>query len=231
MIFSCQENQLGDSGELVSGNEAEQWNVDSLGKRATEHLDNNKWDKKLLSQDIETYVKYTDVFGSYPLNKSPFPVAEYDYAVSGVPFTLQIENAIFKGVRIGEFVSMDNDEVSEKLTLMVLTNNKSAVSDVLVESRNFPYLTAQGYFKVSNNDIDWVFNASPDGYSTLMVNMKLFDLRFGETVIIFPQIDTSFFYEQINDSPDNYKNTEDFENALKTNKRILEQIKSERNIK
>ena len=47
--------------------------------------------------------------------------------------------------------------------------------------------------------------------------MKLFDLRFGETIIIYPQIDKSFFYEQIKDSPNNYESFEDYQKSIIAN--------------
>ena len=86
-----------------------------------------------------------------------------------------------------------------------MTNDEDAEETTLVESRNYPYLTAQGIFKTADNQFDWVFHYSPDGYSTLLLNMKLFDLRFGETIIIYPQQDKSFLYDQIKDSPNHYE--------------------------
>lgn len=111
-----------------------------------------------------------------------------------------------------------------------MTNDKDAEETTLVDSRNYPYLTAQGIFKVVNNEFDWVFSASPDGFSTLILNMKLFDLRFGETIIIYPQTDQSFFYEQITDSPNNYESFEDFQKSIITHLNVNEQLTSEMNI-
>ena len=193
------------------------WNIQRLKDRAIQHLDSSKWDKELLIQDIETYNKYSDIFNSYPLNKSPFPVAKYDYAVSNIPFTVEKDSLIFKGVKIGEYENPESEKVIDKLTLLILTNDKDSEENTLVESRNYPYLTAQGIFKVSNNDFDWVFSASPDGYSTLLINMKLFDLRFGETIIIYPQMDKSFLYDQLEESPNNYENFEDFKKVILNN--------------
>ena len=146
----------------------------------------------MFHQDIETYMKYAEVFNSYPLNKSPFPVAEYDYAVSSIPFSIELDSIVFKGVRIGEYENPESERIIDKLTLLILTNDRNSEETTLVDSRNHPYLTAQGIFKVTNNEFDWVFSASPDGFSTLIINMKLFDLRFGKTIIIYPQSDNSF---------------------------------------
>ena len=75
-----------------------------------------------------------------------------------------------------------------------------------------------------------MFTASPDGFSTLLLNMKLFDLRFGETVIIYTQSDKSFLYKQIKDSPNNYGNFDDFKKSVMNNQKVEKQLISEKNI-
>ena len=40
----------------------------------------------------------------------------------------------------------------------------------------------------------------------------------GQAIIIYPQKDNSFLYDQIDDSPDNYSNFEDFTKGIKKNK-------------
>jgi hypothetical protein len=220
--------------ELVSvseNSEMPNWNVETLNQKAIDHLDSTKWDLPLFKQDIETYEKYEEVFQSYPLNKSPFPVAEYDYAVSYLPFTIEQEGTLIKGVKIGECEDPDCENITAKLTLLVVTNDKEAEELTLVDSRNFPYLTAQGFFKVLNKEFDWVFSASPDGFSSLLLNMKFFDLRFGETVVIYPQADNSFFYDQIKDSPNNYESFEKFKTTILTLESIQERLKSAKNIR
>lgn len=229
LFSSCQEKEKTNS--LDKNTEVNKWNIDKLSIKANEHLDSNKWDLELLNQDIETYNKYSEIFQSYPLNKSPFPVAEYDYAVSSIPFVIELDSVVFKGVRIGEYENQESESIIDKLTLLVLTNDKDAEESTLVDSRNYPYLTAQGFFKVTNNEFDWVFSASPDGLSTLILNMKLFDLRFGETIIIYPQTDKSFLYEQLKDSPNNYENFEDFKNSIMEKPKVKKQLISEMNIK
>jgi len=198
---------------LVNSNPPK-WNQESLNQKAVDNLDISKRDEKLLLQDIETYSKYTEIFKSYPLNKSPFPVSEYDYAVSSIPFIIENNGAIYKGIRIGEYENPESEKIIDKVTLIIQTNDKNSEENSLVESRNFPYLTAQGTFKANSNEYDWIFSASPDGFSTLLVNMKLFDLRFGETIIIYPQKNQSFFYDQIKDSPNNYNNFDDFKKLI-----------------
>ena len=229
LFYSCLEREKSNSDTQTA--EEKKWDIKKLNNRAVQHLDTTKWDIKLFNQDIETYNKYSEIFLSYPLNKSPFPVAEYDYAVSSIPFSIEIDSTVFKGVRIGEYENPESEKIIDKLTLLILTNDKDSEEATLVDSRNYPYLTAQGTFEVINNEFDWVFSASPDGYSTLLLNMKLFDLRFGETIIIYPQTDKTFIYEQIKDSPNNYGNFEDFQKSIIANPKVKKQLISEMNIK
>lgn len=229
-ILSCQKQKVKEEKTIEL--KENKWNVEALNEKALQHLDSSKRDYELFKQDIENYEKFGDYYRSLPLNKSPFPVAVYDYAVASFPFVIQRDSSIFKGIKIGEYKDLESDRITEKLTLLILTNDLNSNETYVVESRNFPYLTAEGKFEVSNKfSYDWVFSASPDGYSILLVNMKLFDLRFGETIIIYPQKDKTFLYDQIKDSPNNYNNFEDFKKVLLDNKRVKKQLLSENNIK
>lgn len=229
LFSACQDNET--TYSPVGNMSTHKLDTDQLLKRAVQNLDSTQYDLELLNQDLETYKKYPEVFQGFPLNKSPFPVAEYDYAVSSIPFDMETDSAIFKGVRIGEYETTESETIVDKLTLLVLTNDKEAELTTLVESRNYPYLTAQGFLSVSNNKFDWVFSASPDGFSTLLLNMKLFDLRFGETVIIYPQIDGSFLYDQLQDSPNTYMDFDQFKKKVIHNPRVINQLKSHKNIR
>jgi hypothetical protein len=224
LITSCKEQAPAETKETA------EMSATNLELNAQEHLDSTKWDMQLFQQDLDTYAQYPEVFKSFPLHKSPFPVAEYDYAVASLPFDLEVDGHIFKGIRVGEYLDPDTDDITERLTLLVLTNDKNTPSIPLVESRNAPYLTAQGSIEVPNNEIDWVFIASPEGNATLLVNMKLFDLCFGSTVLIYPQANQSFFYDQIKDSPENYSSLEEFEKVLQNHERIMRQLSAEGNI-
>ncbi|MEZ4920897.1 MAG: FISUMP domain-containing protein [Saprospiraceae bacterium] len=213
LLFSCTLMKKHTVGDELS------WNIQALDERAKSHLDSSKWDTNLFEQDKEVYANYAENFREFPLNSTPFPVAEYDYAVSSAPFTVEDGGYIFKGIKIGEYKDPNGEEVIEKLTIWILTNDDTAEESSWASSRNYPYLTAQGFFKTKINQFDWVFMASPDGFSSLLINMKLFDLRFGETIVIFPQEDKSFLYEQFRESPNNYK---EFKSYIKA---VLSKIK------
>jgi hypothetical protein len=58
----------------------------------------------------------------------------------------------------------------------------------------------------------------------LIINLKSFDLRFGQTVIIFPNDDNSFFYLQSDEKPNTGEDFNEFLNRIKNNSRIKEMI-------
>ena len=203
----------------------QRWNLETLKNRAVENLNSDNWNITLFKQDVENYNKFAEIFIKYPLNNHPFPVADYDYAVYSNPFTMKMDSIIFKGIQIGEYEDPNSDRVSTKLTLIVLTNNDKIEPESFVDSRNYPYLTAEGSFNLPQNEFKWIFSSSPDGYSNLFFSMKLFDLRFGETIIIYPQNDNSFLYTQIEASPNDYSEFNDYVKMIKENERNLNRLK------
>lgn len=138
-----------------------------------------------------------------------------------------MDSLVFKGIQIGEYKDSNSDSLTTKLMLIVLTNNDTVEPESFVDSRNYPYLTAEGNFNLPQNEFKWIFSSTPDGFSNLFFSMKLFDLRFGETVMIYPQKDNSFLYEQIDESPNNYSKLEDYIKRIKENKRNLNRLKQQ----
>lgn len=204
---------------------AHRWNLNALKDRSTANLDSSQWDRALLKQDMETYGRYAELFEQYPLNNYPFPVANYNYAVFSTPFTINMDSHILKGIRIGEYTDPNSDSMTTRLTLIVLTNDDLVEPETFVDSRNYPYLTAEGNFNLPHHQFEWVFAATPDGFANLFFSMKLFDLRFGETIIIYPKADGSFVYEQLNESPDDHPKLEDYINVIKANARNASRLK------
>ncbi|QTV05085.1 hypothetical protein [Faecalibacter bovis] len=221
-IYSCNnDSQHNEKASNVHQNS----DLSKLKKRAIVNLDSCQWNKELLQQDIESYSKYSEIFEQYPLNNYAFPVADYDYAVYSNPFTIKYDSLIFKGIQVGEYINPDSDSIVTKMTLIVLTNDNQTEPETFVSSRNFPYLTAEGTFNLPMQNFAWVFQATPDGFSSLFFSMKLFDLRFGQTIVIYPKKDKSFLYEQLEESPDRYSKFENYTISIMKNKKHLIRLK------
>ena len=193
-----------------------EWNLNQLQKKNIKHLDSINWNVKLFNQDKTTYKQYKEYFKGLPLTISAFPVADYEYAVASESFKLTLDSISYKGINIGYFKDENSEEVTYELTLVFLSNQAESNENSFVQSRNYPYLTAEGTFTEFNTKYDWVFTKSPDGFSFIMLNMKLFDLRFGKTILIIPQKDGSFYYNQINLERNTFKEISMFEDSLLT---------------
>lgn len=205
------------------------WTYEKLNQHALNQMDSLQWDKEMLKQDIDFFKNYITAFSEYPENKSPFPVTDYEYAVYSEPFVIN-EDVILKGYRIGEYESFESEKKIDKLILIILTNDKDSEDATFVNSRNFPYLTAEGYFKTSVDIYKWTLTSSPDGFATLFINTKLFDLRFGKTILIYPQKDGSIRFTQLNTLPSDYINFKEFKNFILKNNNVKHQLYSKDNI-
>lgn len=202
------------TSEPPQSNQKETALLQGLEKRAADNLNSETWNLERFQEDKKMYAQYKEAFSVYPLNCSPFPVAEYEYAVASMPFSIQDSTKTLKGICVGEFATVDSEEPQYGLTIVVVAQNETYSEDVFVQSRNYPYLTAQGIFASQKHHFDWVYAKSPDGFSFCFVNMKLFDLRFGETIVLFPEAEGAFSYQQIRQNPHQYKSLDAFKAVI-----------------
>lgn len=82
------------------------------------------------------------------------------------------------------------------LTDFVDTVNYTHISSEIV-SRNHPDYIGQGFYKTQNNKIEYLAFNTADRNAYAIVNMRLFDLSLGKTILIAPQKDKSFRSLQI----------------------------------
>ena len=162
---------------------------------------------------------------SKPINALAFPVEKYEYYVFSKPFNFEINNSHFSGISFGENTGGKEDKFIFKHELTIIFYTKAKIYQVNgeVSSRNFPYLTIQGQLEL-NNTYDFVGIKSPEDSGYLIVNLKSFDLRFGQTIIIFPNDDNSFIYLQSIEKPIMEEDFNDFINRVKNDNRIMKMI-------
>jgi hypothetical protein len=195
--------------------------VNSLETKAKNNQIPEKWNMELFNND-KKWLKETN---SKPINSLAFPVEKYEYYVFNKPFNFEIGKERFSGISFGENTGGKEDKFifKHELTLIFYTRTKDYQVNADVSSRNFPYLTIQGQLEL-NNVYDFVGVKSPENAGYLIVNLKSFDLRFGQTVIIFPNDDNSFFYLQFVEKPNTGEDFNEFLNRLKSDSRIKEMI-------
>ena len=195
--------------------------VENLETKAKNNQIPEKWNMELFNND-KKWLKNTN---SQPLNSLAFPVETYEYYIFNKSFNFEIDKSHFSGISFGENTGGKDDAFifKHELTLIFYTGAKDCQINGEVSSRNFPYLTIQGQLEL-NNIYDFIGVKSPDNQGYLIVNLKSFDLRFGQTVIIFPNSDNSFYYLQSYEKPKTEEDFNIFLTRIKNDHRILEMI-------
>lgn len=197
--------------------------LDTLETKAKNNQIPDKWNRELYDQ----FKKNADNARAIPMHTSAFPAEKYDYYVFSKPFDFKIDTHIFSCISLGENISDKTGkrfDFKYEATIMFYTGSKTYTIDADISSRNYPYLTMQGTVKL-NNIYDFVGVKSPDNSGFMLVNLKSFDLRFGQTIIIFPNSDNSFHYLQFKENPKSNEDFDSFLNRVKSDPKMLEMIK------
>jgi hypothetical protein len=197
--------------------------LDTLETKAKNNQIPDKWNVKLYDQ----FKQNADNTHAIPMHTSAFPTEKYEYSVFSKPFDFKIDTHNFSCISLGENIGDKTGKQFDfkyEINLIFYTGSKVHTIDHDISSRNYPYFTTQGMVKL-NNIYDFVCVKSPDNSGFMLVNLKAFDLRFGLTIVIFPNSDNSFQYLQFKENP---KDNDDFDAYLTTvisNPKMREMIK------
>ncbi len=196
--------------------------TDTLRAKAANNQIPAKWNTDLFSKDI----KWLKKSNSKPLKTLAFPVERYDTYVFTKQFNFKIQNANFAGISTGENIGGREGKMKFRHDLCLIFYTKDTPitidkSDVI--SRNSPYLTFQGTLQLKEQ-FDFVGVKSPNNQGFLMVSTKAFDLQFGQTIIVFPNENGSFYYLQLTEKPSQNEDFDTFVNRLKTSEKIIEML-------
>jgi hypothetical protein len=197
--------------------------LDTLVNKAKNNQISEKWNVKL----FDSFKKNADNTHAIPMHTSAFPSEKYEYYVFSKPFEFKIDTHSFSCISFGENIGPKTGKQFDfkyEITLIFYTGSKTYTIEQDISSRNYPYLTMQGTVNL-NNVYDFVCVKSPDDSGFMLVNLKAFDLRFGQTIIIFPNSDNSFHYLQFKENPKNNEDFDNFLNTVKSNPKMLEMIK------
>jgi hypothetical protein len=193
--------------------DSSKWN----NEKEIEYLDNREdsttWDQELLARDLNRNMEVK----SEPMNYGAFPVPKY--ALLGQNSFRGIGNGgnLIKGIHIAgktllysyflvnrntlneQFIGEKENEIF--FIIVMLTDFVDSVNfthaGVQVISRNNPDYIGQGFFRTKSNQIDYLAFLTAFRDEFAVVNMRLFNLKFGRIVLIAPQIDGSLRSKQI----------------------------------
>jgi len=189
-------------------------------EKAEEHLLNretaSKWDKELLANDLS----YINEPQRMSFRSGVFPVPNYDLigkgsfkgvgnfgfpGGSGSELSIGGKTVLFNSFFVRS--SMVNKNHTKGLPdeiffqILVLTDFIDTVdythtgSEII--SRNHPDYIGQGFYLLKNNKVDYTAFIAANRNAYAIVNMRLFDLTLGKTILIAPQKDKSFRSMQI----------------------------------
>ncbi len=221
VIFGCTEVKK-HKAEAAPLLEAPQvyWSDQNEAAHISRRQDSTTWDKEMLATDLQYQMEKTLL----PFQSGVFPNPHYDlvgersfkgvgnFGLSGGEdneLKLGDKTVLYNAFYVGAsevnqaFVGDKKDEVFFQiivLTDFVDTVNYSHVLSEVV-SRNHPHYIGQGYYKTKTSSIDYsaFITANRDAYA--IVNMRLFNLNFGKTILIAPQKDGSFRSMQVQSPP------------------------------
>ncbi len=196
--------------------------IDSLRIKVANNQNPEKWNKELFNYDKES----KNIDSNEPMKWVAYPVEDYDYYVFSSPISFKIDSSFFSGVTFGKNNGTEENPFvfDHKLTLFFYTGDSIYDIKNHVISRNAPYLTVEGSIKLNQN-YEFIGSKGPDNTGTLFIGVKTFDLRFGQTIVIFPTAENSFYYLQLEDEIKG--ETTDygtFLEILKTNPKIIEML-------
>lgn len=172
-----------------------------------------------------------------PMLSGVFPVPDYDLVgkgsfkgvgnfgfPGGVGSELHINgktilyNSFFAGSNPFNTGLIDNKKNEVFFQIIVLTDTVDTVmyshagSEII--SRNHPNYIGQGFYKTKSQKIEYIAFQTADRHAYALVNMRLFDLSLGRTILIAPHTDQSFRSKQINSRILSSEDIESFTDSL-----------------
>jgi hypothetical protein len=177
---------------------SETWSFEKAKGYYLAQKDPAKWDTALLEMDGAMTRN-----NRLPIQSGSFPVAKYNTLGNGnMPLDFKIGSNILSGQSVFVATKVDKTttpvQVSVDVSFIILVLSDSVNNGTsFVSSRNHPNYLSEGKISMADYDIDWVAMQIADGNAYAIVNMKLFDLRFGRLIIVAPQKDDTLRFLQV----------------------------------
>ena len=229
------------------------WTKEKAEQHIKNRLDSSKWDMELFKEDLELVEKRNENPSKNPITFGAFPVPRYELTkeanfrgMGNYSFNGQdgrIKKVGDKSIVYNTFFtfknSMNSKYIGDKdcevfFQVVVLTDyvnppQKDNFSSHVI-SRNNPHYIGEGMFKTTHNKIDYTAFVTAARNSYAIVNMRLFDLSLGKTILIAPQKDKSLRSLQINSPNPSYQEIDLFVDKLLERKDVIEFFTKEGNI-
>ncbi len=204
-IISCKKSVNEKSISESITNKTDFWTDENAIVHYQNRNDSLKWDKEMFLNDL----KHVENEFKNPITSGVFPEPAYNLigedsfkGVGTFGNTLEFnnKNILYRSFYVkksnlnkGRLLDKKNEVFFNIVVLTDTIDLKNYnLSSSLILSRNHPNYISQGMFKTKQSKVDYLAFTTIDNNSYAIVNMRLFDLKFGKTILIAPQVDKSF---------------------------------------
>ena len=235
MVISCKKANTETTTTSKINSHSNSWTFEKAVEHYQNRNDSLKWDLETLTFDLENI----DINTASPIEYGVFPVPKYKLlgvnsfkglGVSGDHVTVKNKNVVYKSfwVNLNELNKYKlSDKKSEVFfNIVVLTDSldlqNKPISYSEVISRNHPDYMGQGMVRTKHSKIEYVAFTTADNNSYAIVNTRLFDLKFGKTILIAPQTDKSLRSLQVEMPVLEFEALENYISNLLEEKKVIE---------
>lgn len=182
--------------------------------------DSTAWNRKMLAEDLE-YIDFFEDVG--PMRPGVFPEPDYDLIGEGSfdgvfssgtiwkPDTIANKAVGFISFGVGKnawhrpFMGADTNQVFFTLVTVIDTLDADGhpLETSLVLSRNNPDVMGECAIRNTVGTVECIAFITAENDRYAIVNMRLFNLKYGDVIVVAPQRDGSFRSLQIKAEPRN----------------------------
>ena len=208
LIYSCSPKNI----SVSKSTKTHFWTNTLANQHYKNRNDSLTWDMEMLKRDVDE--EQSGFLPPFPIKVGAFPVPHYDLLGKetfkglingGRNITIEDKNLIFSAFSVKRN-SLNKSELANRsdevfFTIITLTDtvdtlNYNLAGSIII-SRNHPNYIGEGFIKTKENRVDYVAFKTVEKQSYAIVNMNLFDLSFGNTILVAPQKDSSLRFLQI----------------------------------
>ena len=215
----------------VASHETDYWTAERRQAHTLDNANPDRWDLELLADDL--IPRREKPWPTQPaMSYRPSPVAHYDTPGGSLRnLSIEIEGKTLTGYSVGWGRGAFNEHQFDDpgatwrtyLSILILTDREEPKDRAAhIVSRNHPHYLASGTQRTSVGDIDWLHLALAGGEDVAVVSGRVFDLAFGNVILVAPHQDGSVRYLQWFDDPGD--DVETFANRVKENEVVRDLV-------
>ena len=174
--------------------------VSLTAQSINELQDTTKWDLELLAFDLQTMEAPRQGL----MTMGAFPTQHYQGSAGTRSYHFKVGEAEFVGAsffigKTDKNKHLYQGEDSQKAFFTILTQVDATYTDTAshIISRNHPNYIGQGHIQTHGLSLEYLAFSKGDAPATAVVNLKLFDLTKGNTILLAPMPDKSIRVKQL----------------------------------